>query len=59
MFSVFCIFRGSDRSANPRVTVYQDWLEAPDYEGKSEEDIEQYTVKSFVDVMEKLQLNLA
>jgi hypothetical protein len=57
MFSVFCIFRGSDRSANPRVTVYQDWLEAPDYEGKSEEDIEQYTVKSFVDVMEKLQLN--
>ena len=38
------------------MTVYQDWLTAPDYEGKSEEDIAQYTVNSFADVMDKLQL---
>jgi len=33
-----------DRSDNPRVTVYQDWLEAPDYPGKSEDDIAASTV---------------
>eukprot|EP01041_Mallomonas_annulata_P006373 gene6373-12886_t len=34
-----------DRSNNPRVTVYQDWLQGPDYPGKSEEDIQNGTVK--------------
>ena len=60
MFSFFYFLSwnaGVDRSANPRVTVYQDWLTAPDYEGKSQEDIALYTVNSFADVMDKLQLN--
>lgn len=34
-----------DRSDNPRVTKYQDWLDAPDYPGKSAEDIARGTVK--------------
>lgn len=28
-----------DRSKNARVTVYQDWLTAPEYPGKTEADI--------------------
>jgi hypothetical protein len=37
------------------VTVYQDWLEAPDYEGKSEEDIRLGTVRSLLEVKQALQ----
>eukprot|EP00961_Rhodomonas_salina_P187950 2536684-Rhodomonas_salina.2 len=51
-----------DRSDNPRVTVYQvryaptrDWLEAPDYEGKSEQDILDSTVKSLAAVSTKFE----
>ena len=33
-----------DRSENARVTVYQDWLEAPDYPGKSQQDIRDNTI---------------
>ena len=39
-----------DRSKNNRVNVYQDWLTAPDYEGKSEQDIAESTVESLIDV---------
>lgn len=44
-----------DRSDNPRVTVYQDWLEAPDYEGKSDQDILDSTVKSLAAVSTKFE----
>ena len=43
-----------DRSANPRVINYQDWIEAPDYSGKDAEDIKRHTVTSFDDVKELL-----
>ena len=39
-----------DRSENPRVNVYQDWLKAPDYSNKSVQDIENSTVKNFLDI---------
>ena len=42
-----------DRSDNPRVTVYQDWLKAPDYAGKSEEDIVASTVKNLGEISAK------
>ena len=42
-----------DRSENPRVTQYQDWLDAPDYPGKTQEDIDAGTVKDF-DTVRKL-----
>lgn len=44
-----------DRSDNPRVTVYQDWLEAPDYEGKSEADILASTIKDLSEVTQKFK----
>ena len=43
-----------DRSNHPSVTAYQDWLEAPDYEGKSLEDVEQNTIVSLEQVAELL-----
>ena len=43
-----------DRSANPNVVAYQDWVDAPDYEGKSEADIRACTVTSFEDVLSAL-----
>ena len=39
-----------DRSDNARVTVYQDWLHAPDYPGKSEADIRENTIKDLSEV---------
>ncbi|KAL7534222.1 hypothetical protein ACHAWF_007168 [Thalassiosira exigua] len=39
-----------DRSDNPSVTAYQDWLEAPDYEGKSLEDVKEHTITDLNDV---------
>jgi len=44
-----------DRSNNPRVTVYQDWLEAPDYPGKTPLDIEQGTVTDLLQIMPLLE----
>lgn len=44
-----------DRSDNPRVTVYQDWLEAPDYMGKSEEDILSSTVTTLTEISAKFE----
>lgn len=44
-----------DRSDNPRVTVYQDWLEAPSYPGKSENDIAAGTVKSLLSIIPMLE----
>ena len=43
-----------DRSENPLVTAYQDWLEAPDYEGKSLEDVQENTITSLEEVAELL-----
>mmetsp|Transcript_18386 Transcript_18386/g.37626 ORF Transcript_18386/g.37626 Transcript_18386/m.37626 type:complete len:330 (-) Transcript_18386:345-1334(-) len=39
-----------DRSNHPSVTAYQDWLEAPDYPGKSLEDVEKNTITSLEDI---------
>jgi len=44
-----------DRSENPRVNVYQDWLVAPEYPGKSEGDINKCTVKSLGAVQKLLE----
>jgi HAD superfamily hydrolase (TIGR01549 family) len=44
-----------DRSDNPRVTVYQDWLEAPSYPGKSEGDIALGTVKNLLSIIPLLE----
>ena len=46
-----------DRSGNPRVTVYQDWLKAPDYPGKSEKDIENCSVKDFSFIQDLFSVN--
>jgi REG-2-like HAD superfamily hydrolase len=43
-----------DRSDNPNVNAYQDWLDAPDYEGKSLEDVKLNTITSLVEVAELL-----
>ena len=45
-----------DRSDNPSVVAYQDWIEAPDYEGKSLEDVEANTIKSLDEVISMLSL---
>jgi hypothetical protein len=34
-----------DRSGDSRVTVFQDWLKAPEYPGKCEADIRQHTIQ--------------
>jgi len=44
-----------DRSENPSVTTYQDWMEAPDYEGKSLEDAQENTITSLSEVVALLQ----
>lgn len=43
-----------DRSDNPNVNAYQDWLEAPDYEGKSLEDVQTNTITSLAQVSKLL-----
>ena len=35
-----------DRSDNPSVVAYQDWLEAPDYDGKTVEEVQGNTITS-------------
>ena len=35
-----------DRSENPSVVAYQDWLEAPEYEGKTVEEVQGNTIAS-------------
>ena len=44
-----------DRSDNERVTVYQDWLTAPEYPGKSSDDIRDNTVKDLSEVRSRLE----
>jgi len=44
-----------DRSKDLNVRVYQDWLKAPDYTGKNEEDINQRTVTNFGEVRAMLE----
>jgi FMN phosphatase YigB (HAD superfamily) len=46
-----------DRSENPAVTSYQDWIEAPDYPGKSEEDVEQNTITNLLEVLDRLEVH--
>jgi REG-2-like HAD superfamily hydrolase len=41
-----------DRSDNPNIKAYQDWVKGPEYEGKSEEDVRANTVKSLTEVAE-------
>lgn len=43
-----------DRSDNPRVTAYQDWIEAPDYPGKSEEDVQENTITNLMQVLHRI-----
>lgn len=43
-----------DRSSNSKVSVYQDWLTAPEYEGKSEYDIKKHTITSLDDIHDLL-----
>ena len=45
-----------DRSDNPSVVAYQDWIEAPDYEGKTAEDVKAHTIKSLDEVVSMLSL---
>lgn len=45
-----------DRSDHPSVTAYQDWLEAPEYPGKSLEDVENNTITSLEEVADLLLL---
>lgn len=44
-----------DRSSNPSITQYQDWLEAPEYPGKSLEDVRANTITSLEQVAELLR----
>lgn len=45
-----------DRSESKvKVTKYQDWLEAPDYPGKSQDDIQRWTVKDLCTVQQILE----
>jgi REG-2-like HAD superfamily hydrolase len=43
-----------DRSGNDKVVVYQDWLKACDYLGKTDDDIERHTVRTLADVQKLL-----
>ena len=45
-----------DRSDNPSVATYQDWMEAPDYEGKSLDDVKENTIISLEEVAAMLLL---
>lgn len=45
-----------DRSRNPNIKQYQDWIVGPEYEGKSEQDILSNTVRSLGDVRERLEI---
>ena len=48
----YCLY--VDRSANERIAGYQEWLKAPDYDGKSEEDIAMHTITSLTEVIHRL-----
>mmetsp|Transcript_18208 Transcript_18208/g.42472 ORF Transcript_18208/g.42472 Transcript_18208/m.42472 type:complete len:298 (+) Transcript_18208:52-945(+) len=43
-----------DRSGNPQVTKYQDWVEGPDYDGKSPEEVQSNTITGLDEVAELL-----
>lgn len=44
-----------DRSNDPNVRQYQDWLKQPEYPGKSEEDMRANTVSSLDEVRQRLE----
>ncbi len=48
-----------DRSDNPAVAAYQDWIEAPEYMGKSENDVAQNTITSLLQVFDWLEKGCA
>ena len=43
-----------DRSNNPNVTAYQDWIDAPNYPGKDEDDIALNTITNLMEVTQML-----
>ena len=43
-----------DRRDNPNIIVYQDWIDAPDYIGKSEEDLACNTITNLHQVLDWL-----
>ena len=45
-----------DRSNNPNVTSYQDWIDAPTYPGKDTDDIASNTITNLMDVATRLAL---
>jgi FMN phosphatase YigB (HAD superfamily) len=45
-----------DRSDNPAVTAYQDWIEALDYPGKCQDDVEQNTITNLLQVLDMLNV---
>jgi hypothetical protein len=45
----------SDRSSNERIVGYQEWLEAPAYEGKCDADIAAHTITSLTEVITRLK----
>ena len=44
-----------DRSRDPNIRQYQDWIVGPDYDGKSEEEILANTVSSLDEVRQRLE----
>ena len=44
-----------DRSDNPNIVAYHDWKVAPDYPGKSVEDLENSTVRNFEEIRSILE----
>ena len=44
-----------DRSSNAKVRVYQDWLTAPDFPGKSEEMIRASTISNLNGIKEAFE----
>ena len=54
---IYIIIIITDRSGNSRVTAYQDWLQGPDYPGKSNEDLLLHTIKDLNEVKELLIKN--
>ena len=44
-----------DRSGNPNIRQYQDWIVGPEYEGKSEQEILSNTVSSLHEVRQRLE----
>lgn len=44
-----------DRSGDPKVNVYQDWLKDVDYPGKSDGDVEKHRITDLREIREWLE----